>query len=150
MLEGFAPAFHTALDAGVLRRLGLASSGAEADRALAQAWWAFLEESRVPFEQAFFDWYGGTASAARAERSELAAAYAGESFAPVRATMERFAPAPDLRLDHPYFAGPKPCTMLIDEVEALWEPIASEDDWRPFQAKLAAIGGMREAYGVVI
>ena len=42
VLEGFAPQFHAALDAGVLRRLGLASAGAEADRALAQAWWAFL------------------------------------------------------------------------------------------------------------
>ena len=50
-------------------------------------------------------------------------------------------------MDHPYFQGPKPCTMLIDEVEALWEPIAAEDDWRPLQAKLAAIAEMRAAYG---
>ena len=37
--------------------------------------------------------------------------------------------------------------MLIDEVEALWEPIADADDWSPFRDKLADIARMREAYG---
>ena len=56
--------------------------------------------------------------------------------------MEGFAPAPDARLDHPYFARPAPCTMLIDEVEAIWAPIAEADDWSAFHAKLAAIAEM--------
>jgi serine/tyrosine/threonine adenylyltransferase len=37
--------------------------------------------------------------------------------------------------------------MLIDEVEALWAPIAGNDDWSAFAAKLAAIAEMAEAYG---
>ena len=37
--------------------------------------------------------------------------------------------------------------MLIDEVEALWAPIAEADDWFLFRAKLAAIDAMAEAYG---
>jgi hypothetical protein len=36
--------------------------------------------------------------------------------------------------------------MLIDEVEALWEPIAGNDDWSAFNAKLVDIATMREAY----
>ena len=32
-------------------------------------------------------------------------------------------------LDQPYFASGRPCTMLIDEVEAIWAPIAAADDW---------------------
>ncbi len=31
------------------------------------------------------------------------------------------------------------CTLLIDEVEAIWERIASDDDWQPLYAKIAAI-----------
>ncbi|GAC1341027.1 MAG: YdiU family protein [Acetobacteraceae bacterium] len=147
VVEGFAASFHAALDAGVVRRLGLVSAGPEADRGLAQAWWAFLEESRAPFEQAFFDWYGGVASAARAARSPSAAFYGGEAFTPVRTMLERFETAA-IRLDHGYFAGGAPCTMLIDEVEALWAPIAEADDWGRYSAKLAAIGAMAEAYGV--
>ncbi|MFL5159354.1 MAG: selenoprotein O, partial [Microvirga sp.] len=117
------------------------------DGALAKALWTFLHESKAPFEQTFFDWYGGLVSAHRAEQSPSANFYAQPSFQPVRAALESFAPAPQLQLDHPYFAGPTPCTMLIDEVEALWAPIAAEDDWSRFQAKLAEIRSMAEAYG---
>jgi hypothetical protein len=35
--------------------------------------------------------------------------------------------------------------MLIDEVEALWAPIAERDDWAPLHAKIAAIRRMGEA-----
>ncbi|TXN42541.1 selenoprotein O, partial [Methylobacterium sp. WL18] len=67
-------------------------------------------------------------------------------FAPVRAALDALTPAPGARLDHPYFAG-EPCTMLIEEVEALWAPIAAADDWSPFAAKLAAVAQMAEACG---
>ncbi len=40
--------------------------------ALAGAVWAFLTRSRAPFEQVFFDWFGGRASEARAARSPIA------------------------------------------------------------------------------
>ena len=35
--------------------------------------------------------------------------------------------------------------MPIEEVEALWAPIAANDDWSLFHAKLAAIRRMGEA-----
>ena len=34
---------------------------------------------------------------------------------------------------------PGVCAMLIDEVEAIWAAIAEQDDWAPFDAKIAAI-----------
>jgi hypothetical protein len=37
--------------------------------------------------------------------------------------------------------------MLIDEVEALWAPIATNDDWTSLFAKLEDIRLMAEAYG---
>ena len=37
--------------------------------------------------------------------------------------------------------------MLIDEVEAIWAPIAASDDWSRFEAKLTEIGEMQDAYG---
>ncbi|MCR6736479.1 MAG: hypothetical protein NVV83_21420 [Afipia sp.] len=36
--------------------------------------------------------------------------------------------------------------MLIDEMEALWAPIAEQDDWRPLYEALGEIEEMREAY----
>ena len=143
-LMTFAPAFATALDGAVIRRLGLVSR--PEDAALAQAWWAFLASSKIPFEQAFFDWHGN--QPARAARSPGAAHYASPAFTPVRDALSGYAPAPTARLDHPYFAKSAPCTMLIGEVEAIWAPIAAADDWSMLDGKLLAIDAMREAYGV--
>ncbi|HTJ58197.1 MAG TPA: selenoprotein O, partial [Devosiaceae bacterium] len=46
----------------------------------------------------------------------------------------------------PYFVRQKPRTMLIEEMEELWAPIAAEDDWRAFNAALAEIAEMQAAY----
>lgn len=147
VLDTFGPAFDRALAEAVRRRLGLLPAGPEADKALLAALYGFLLEAQAPFEQVFFDWYGGLAGRDRAARSPSADLYAGPAFAPLRAALEASAPAPDANLDHPYFAGERPCTMLINEVEALWAPIAADDDWSLLAAKLAAIAAMAEAYG---
>ncbi|MEQ4598612.1 MAG: selenoprotein O, partial [Methylobacteriaceae bacterium] len=73
--------------------------------------------------------------------------YASDAFRPVHTALQAMRPAVKANLDHPYFAREKPCTMLIDEVEALWAPIAEADDWSGLQAKLAEIEAMAEAYG---
>jgi hypothetical protein len=36
--------------------------------------------------------------------------------------------------------------MHIEEVEALWSAIDTADDWRPFEAKIAAVRRMGEAH----
>ena len=48
-------------------------------------------------------------------------------------------------LDHPYWSERRPCSMLIDEVEAIWARIARGDDWSAADAKVAAIRRMGEA-----
>ncbi len=79
-LATYVPAFRAALAAGVIRRLGLAARSPEDDSRLSEAFWAFLKTSGVGFEQAFFDWFGGLASAQRAQAGPAAAFYAGELF----------------------------------------------------------------------
>ena len=122
---------------------------AQAARPRTAPWWStlfdFLERTQAPFERTFFDWRGGVASTERAARSPSATLYAGEAFAPVRGAMAALEPKAGA-LTHCYFTGPAPCTMLIDEVEALWASIAGEDDWAPIRVKLAAIDEMRLAY----
>ncbi|GEP09458.1 Protein adenylyltransferase SelO [Methylobacterium gnaphalii] len=146
-LKGFGPALQDGFADVILARLGLARPSDEtALHRLVSAFWSFLAKSQMPFEQAFFDWRGGLASEMRAAASPAASFYASDDFRPVHAALQDLEPAADARLDHPYFAG-APCTMLIDEVEAIWKPIAEHDDWSVFAAKLAAIDIMAEAYG---
>lgn len=49
--------------------------------------------------------------------------------------------------DHPYWTDNTPQSMLIDEVEAIWRPIAEDDDWSALHAKVAAIRRMGAAMG---
>ena len=140
VLRGFEALFHARQTAAMLRRLGLAANGPEPDAALARAAWSALRDSQVAFERFFFDWYGGLARSGW-QRPD----YAGEPFAPLRAILADYRPHHAARLDHPYFQGPAPCTMLIDEVEAIWAPIAASDDWSAFHAKLDSIARLADA-----
>jgi uncharacterized protein YdiU (UPF0061 family) len=146
VLREFGPVFRDAFNRALLDRLGLKTSGEEADQQLATSVWQFLADSRMPFERFFFDWRGGLAHSERAENSPEAAAYQGEAFGPVRGLLKKFEPRSKDVAEHPYFKRPEPCTMLIDEVEAIWARIAEDDDWNALYEKLAAIAGMREAY----
>ncbi|MGO4387009.1 protein adenylyltransferase SelO [Microvirga sp. 2YAF29] len=146
-LGAFEPALHEEFPKTILRRLGLRSNGRERDSILARALWTFLHETRAPFEQTFFDWYGGLASGERAKNSPSELIYSQPAFDPLRSALKGYVPRTDLTLEHPYFARQVPCTLLIDEVEALWKPIAQSDDWSAFNHKLRDIRLMADAYG---
>ncbi|GHA20769.1 UPF0061 protein [Devosia pacifica] len=143
------PEFRKTLSDAILGRLGLKPTGGEADTAFVTALFGFLGRSKAPYEQFFFDWYGGIASAKRAAESPAHEHYATEAFRPVADALENFTPVADLNLDHDYFARQTPRTMLIEDVEAIWAPIADSDDWRLFTQTLEQIAEMRQAYAIV-
>ena len=145
-LNAFWPAFQRAMWNAALRRLGLVARGDAEDSELVVRIFAFLNQSQIGYEQFWFDWRGGRSSAERAARSPAAEAYAGESFTPVREALAPYEASAAVNLDHPYFARALPRTMLIEEMEALWAPIAEADDWSEFHRVLGEIEQMREAY----
>jgi uncharacterized protein YdiU (UPF0061 family) len=144
-LAAYGPAFDDAFHGAVLTRLGLAPVGPDEDTALVAAGVAFLDESRVGVDRFFFDWYGGAAGDARARTGPAASAYGGPRFAAFRRRLEAYAPRHPDRLALPYWQRPAPCTLLIDDIEALWAAIAERDDWGPFAAKLDEIEALRLA-----
>jgi uncharacterized protein YdiU (UPF0061 family) len=147
-LQAFEACFHRGFARRTLARLGVRSSGApERDIALVNAITKFLHDSAAGFEQFFFDWWGGTASAGRAERGPQAECYRKPAFEEVASQLRHFAAVNVERLADPYFDADRPCTLLIDEIEALWSEIAERDDWSAFEAKLASIERMRAALG---
>jgi uncharacterized protein YdiU (UPF0061 family) len=147
-LRGFAPAYRRALAGETLRRLGVASSSAASGEDLTQRFWSLLATSQAPFEQVLFDCYGGPARAPQRGASPCADLYQTEAFADLRRAFEAAEPRPGIDLDHRYFAQHQPCTMLIDEVDAILKAVAVADDWSPFDTKLQAIASMADAYGI--
>lgn len=144
------PVFREELPRQMLRRLGIEGRDLEQDGALVTAIFGFLSTTRAPYEQFFFDWRGGVLGSERAARSPSADFYASEAFRPVADLLELHGPSRDANLDHPYFTRPRPRTMLIHEVEAIWAPIAEHDEWSLFHQTLEDIALMREAYGVTV
>lgn len=144
-VEGFEAAFRAAHVAAMLERLGLRPRGDAQDGELVDRLLGFMAQAEVGYEQVLFDWYGGARRAGRARQGPAAQAYQGAAFAPFEAMLGDFDAAAGARLEHAYFAETAPCTMLIDEVEALFAPIASADDWSPLEAKLGRIRRMGEA-----
>ncbi len=144
----FEPAIRKEFTDAMLRRVGVQPRDAVSDNELVRALWMFLSETKAPFEQTFFDWFGGLKSAERASNSPSKDHYANPAFAAVRDALKDFVPREGVDLSHPYFSRPVACSMLIEEVEAIWKPIADNDDWSVFHTKLKAIDEMREAYGL--
>jgi uncharacterized protein YdiU (UPF0061 family) len=149
-LNGFAGAYREALQAAMLARLGVTPRSDDEDIALVNAAFQALAGGgeALRWEPFFFDWFGGKASEARALAGPRAELYAGEAFADFRALLEVYETDRPERLSHPYFTQAEPEEMLIDEVEAIWAPIAQSDDWSAFNDKLARIETARQGYGI--
>lgn len=144
-LDKFPELFHTSMRGNLLRRLGVKSKGDSDDDALLTALNSFLLASGMPYEQIFFDWYGGAASAARAAKSPELPRYSHESFAAFETAINSYEPLSANALKHAYFQGDRPCTMLIDEVETIWSHIDEHDDWSVLYDKVDTVREMGKA-----
>ncbi|HYE29604.1 MAG TPA: YdiU family protein [Allosphingosinicella sp.] len=138
-LEGFPAEFQRQLVIAIFARLGIRPAEPERDSALLVALETALAARTVEIDRFFFDWRGGR----RRGPSPADDAYAAEPFAPFRQAVAAYAPA--AALDHPYWSDDAPCSMPIDEVEAIWNRIDEADDWDPFQEKIRAVRRMGEA-----
>ena len=140
ILDGFPAAYERAYIAAMLGRLGVRPRGEAHDLPLLEAIERGLNSGGVGIDRFFFDWANGR----RHGLSPADAAYA-EHFPGLPAALDGYEPA---RADHAYWSDEAPCSMHIDEVEAIWSAIDTADDWAPFHAKVAAIRRMGEAHRV--
>ncbi len=147
-LARFEPVYQAAFARHTLALLGLQDGPALSDDlAFLQTFYAWMTESGAPWPQVFHDWFAGEASASRAEASPEAARYRDASFDPVRRGLRSRTPDRPERLSHRVFQQPRPVSLLYEEIEAIWARIDADDDWSAFEAKLADLDRLREAYG---
>jgi len=138
ILDTFPAAYEAEYARAMLARLGVRPIGDEQDLALVQAIEQGLATRTVGIDRFFFDWSGGRRRAGPYDRT-----YA-EHFAGVETPLARYEGA--RMTDHPYWSDPEPCSMHIEEVEAIWTAIDQDDDWAPLHHKVAAIRRMGEAH----
>ena len=141
-LDSFPAAFEAAFRDAIFARLGIAPRGDAPDMALLAKIEAALNdpqaiEGGMTIDRFFFDWRGGRL------RDRATRRYDGDAFAPFAMSVGGFDSVAST--DHPYWSDAEPCAMPIEEVEAIWAPIADADDWAPFERKVAAIRRMGDA-----
>ena len=131
MLAGWSGRFERALVVGMLRRLGVAPG--EDDRELTAALIKALATRAQPIDRIFFDWRGGHDPGVKN--------YPADAFRELAMLLK----GRETARSHPYWSDKAPCSMPIDEVEAIWSAIAETDDWQPFDDKVTAVRRMGEA-----
>ncbi|HYN46569.1 MAG TPA: protein adenylyltransferase SelO family protein, partial [Allosphingosinicella sp.] len=131
MLETFPHLFQEALRDALFARLGIVPGALAKDMKLVIAIEEALAKQSVTIDRFFFDWRGGRLRD-------------GEGFEGLRELVAGYEPVRGA-LDHPYWSDAEPCSMPIEEVEAIWSAIDTADDWAPLHAKLAAVRRMGEA-----
>lgn len=137
-IEGFAPAYRQALVAQILWRLGVQPRNTDADIAVVTALETALYASGAEIDRFYFDWAGG-----QLRRPDQEGRYQSPEFQALAAALKDYSPR--LALTHAYWAGHAPCSMHIDEVEAIWAPIAERDDWSRLTAKVEEVRAMGDA-----
>ncbi|MCT8002436.1 YdiU family protein [Sphingomonas sanguinis] len=130
-LEGFATRYQTEIVTAILWRLGVTPREGTEDRALVQTFERALRASQAPIDRVYFDLFGG----------QVPDQY-DETWNELRDLIEPYAPR--RARDHDYWRG-EPESMLIDEVEAIWAPIAERDDWSMLYDKVARVRAMGAA-----
>ncbi len=135
------------------RRLGVdgsvLQSEVDAPAKFLQTAFEFMKSSQVGYDQFYFDWYGGMLSEARAKASPASQSYERQDFLPFKEMLRKTLPlgGVEQKLDGFYFKSRIPTSMLIDEIEAIWSKIATDDDWSDFDDKIEEIRDMGKVYG---
>ncbi len=126
-LNRFADHYRAAMARRWCWRLGVAQRGAEEDSVLISLCEQAMTESEQGPDAFFFAHRGGRTATG-----------------PLGEALSAYTAVPD---SHPYWADAAPQSLLIEEVEAIWAPIAEADDWSLFTAKVAALRRMAAAHG---
>ncbi|MFC3441058.1 protein adenylyltransferase SelO family protein [Sphingobium rhizovicinum] len=137
-LERFPTLYAEAMQRRFCWRLGVEPMGDSS--AMIEAAVHGMVTTGTQIDRFFHDWRGGA--------PREGAAYADAAWAPLREAIAGFTAAPGAR-DHAYWTDDAPCSMHIEEVEAIWSAIDQKDDWTPLHAKVAAIRRMGEALGAI-
>lgn len=150
-LEEFPDNFNFQIQQGLLRRLNLKNpftepqDAAELNSQLLTHLFSFMNTEKTHFEQTFFDLHSGIQES-RLQNSPQKEVYERASFKELRQVLSQYSVASKEKKDHPYFKKNQACSLLIDEIEALWKKIAERDDWSEFERKLQEIRSFRGVY----
>lgn len=126
-LERFPHAYQESIIRRFMWRLGVQSLGQESDQQLVEKAERAMIMGKIPIDAFFHQHRGGREATSR---------WQGEEYEGFFGIFSEYQASADKDI---YWERQTPCSMLIDEVEAIWDAIAENDNWEPLYAKIADI-----------
>jgi len=130
-LNDYAGHYRDALRRHVFRRFDITPNETQDDIDFIMTTFRFLENSQTPWPQFWQDWQGGAERKSEAMKGPAQVFYQGEEFEVWYMKLKRFSS----KSDRPY--TDVAVSLVYEEIEELWDPIAKDDDWSKFESKLA-------------
>jgi len=141
-LQGYSKYFSSHLMETFLARLNLQPLNHGENHKLLSYTYEFISESEVPYENFFFDWFGGERRGYKAMSGKFAKYYQGEAFTRFYNQIKVFRVRNEEILRDDYFNAGRACTLYLNDIEKIWADIDQKDNWTLFGRKLSAIQTM--------
>ncbi len=140
----FPKKLNQSMTAGFLKRLNLKQIDQVQDEDLLRTSFEFLQTSQVSFDAFFFDWNGGLESNNFALASNRKDLYKGSIFEDFFHKLSKYEIANAAKLADLRKTWSKPESLIIHEIENIWESIDKDDDWGPFETKIKSFRAWSE------
>ena len=128
-LDQFSDHYQSAINARLIRRLGVKARPNQDPSEFVKQTFTLLKDSQTPWPEFWHDWRGGADRASGKQSGDYKGA-AWKEWQKALAEFEGAAQRPQTD---------RPVSLLYDEIGALWKPIAAHDDWSLFKQKLSDI-----------
>ena len=128
-LDQFSDHYQSAINARLIRRLGVKARPNQDPSEFVKQTFTLLKDSQTPWPEFWHDWRGGADRASGKQSGDYKGA-AWKEWQKALAEFEGAAERPQTD---------RPVSLLYDEIGALWKPIANHDDWSLFKQKLSDI-----------
>ena len=128
-LDQFSDHYQSAINARLIRRLGVKARPNQDPSEFVKQTFTLLKDSQTPWPEFWHDWRGGADRASGKQSGDYKGA-AWKEWQKALAEFEGVAERPQTD---------RPVSLLYDEIGALWKPIAAHDDWSLFKQKLSDI-----------
>lgn len=140
ILSQFSDLFNTYTQEFFFKRLNLKPTDAATNSAFLAAFFTYMEQNKINFEDMFFDFH----SKRILDNKKLSEKYKNSD--ELIKLVEKFDIDKSDLAKHSYLNEEKPCTLLIDEIENMWKLISENDDWSLYNQKLQSIRKFRGLY----
>lgn len=141
MLEGFEEQFNDYLYLAFQHKLNIRFKDDHETTEAISLFFQTVMDKAIKYEEAFFAFHS-----ARLDKNLPASIANMKSAQELKKLIAAATVAEPEKNLHPYFQRENPETLLIDEIEAIWKPIAEHDDWTLFNNKIQSLRLLRGLY----